>query len=81
MGVSVSFTAPLPQLLLLLLLHAAQSREVRTANCDEDVSLPCTGTSSAQFASVMWYKVCLRSVVSVQLVQSVVSDAGISGCV
>lgn len=66
--------------LLLLLLHAAQGRVVKTASCNEDVSLPCQGASTTQFVSVTWYKVWFRSVVSVQLVQSVVSDAGFSGC-
>ncbi|TNM86694.1 hypothetical protein fugu_006924 [Takifugu bimaculatus] len=41
---------------LLLLLHAAHSQEERTANCDEDVSLPCPGAAATQFSSVTWYK-------------------------
>lgn len=53
---------------LLLLLHAAHSQEEKTADCDEDVSLPCPGAAATQFISVSWYKVCFRSVASFQMV-------------
>lgn len=60
------------------MLHAAQTGAEQTADCHEDVSLPCPGASTTPFISVTWYKVCPSFAVSFRWLHAVVGDARIS---
>lgn len=60
------------------MLHAAQTGAEQTADCHEDVSLPCPGASTTPFISVTWYKVCPSFAASFHLLHAVVGDACIS---
>lgn len=61
----------------MLVLYAADSRAEKTADCNDDVSLPCTGAATTNFFSLTWYKVSSGSDTETGSVRALGSRLGV----